>query len=179
MSKHILSLLALAILSSTAQASYTVKIPLEVDQGGALANNSINFVNPNSGNGNGGNGGGSTEPTDPTDPETPTESPTARKLASQSYVIGMSQQGDLSSGYNQPTYIQFTQMYNSMVAVVQNREGLNEVAEMRSGVYKCPVYSNFLMENEGIEYIAFECSTNLIPKDTPLGTTFTIDFWTK
>lgn len=175
MSKHILSLLALAILSSTAQASYTVKIPLEVDQGGALANNSINFVNPNSGNGNGGNGG-STEPTEPTTPTEPTEPSTARKLVSVTYIVGLVNSDGLTSGYNNSNP-SFSQMYNSMVAVTPYVDGSNEVVEMRSGGYKCPVSGNF--EMEAGKTIAFQCSGNLIPSNTALGESFTIDFWTK
>ncbi|WP_372821403.1 hypothetical protein ACCE15_19255 [Pseudomonas parafulva] len=175
MSKHILSLLALAILSSTAQAGYTVKIPLEVAQGGALENGSIQIVDSNAGSGNGGNDG-STEPTEPTTPTEPTEPSTARKLVSVTYIVGLVNSDGLTSGYNN-TNPSFSQLYNSMVAVVPYTAGLNEVVEMKSGGFSCPVSGNFELEAE--KTTAIQCSSNLIPTDTPLGTSFTIDFWTK
>ncbi|WP_156351365.1 hypothetical protein [Pseudomonas sp. NBRC 111121] len=171
-----LATLAAALLPTFAFAGYTVVIPLEVPStngtqitGGSLPENSINFINPNSGNGNGGNGG-STEPTEPTEPST------ARKLVSVTYIVGLVNSDGLTSGYNNSNP-SFSQMYNSMVAVTPYVDGSNEVVEMRSGSYKCPVSGNF--EMEAGKTIAFQCAGNLIPSNTALGESFTIDFWTK
>lgn len=83
MKKEILSLLTLAIMGtfSTAQAEYIAKFPLEMANGGALENGSIQIVDSSSGSENGGNDGGSTEPESPVIPEDPKpEEPKERSL---------------------------------------------------------------------------------------------------
>lgn len=55
-------------ISSLAFAEYSMKIPMEVSQGGSLSNGSIKFVSGNSNVGGGSNTGGETTPEEPTNP---------------------------------------------------------------------------------------------------------------